>query len=403
MATIKVMPRFNAINRTLAFPSKELNYFTAELIQDNFDYYQRAFGVFSFMKLTSSLKFIISTITGNPMLWTAHNACAWEPNAVLGIGKREITPSKVKINAEQCYDELFDSAYEDFLRWDGRSALSLSQSGEVYLQNLITTITQNAALGARLALTVGNKYDPDAVTFKAETPGELRDLFSKTITSTNGYMKLLSTMAASASKYAHLNLSSLFSADDLDGKKYVGDVINLFDSLKDNAPSDLEAIINEGGSIAIAGDSNAGRPLVLVSSSIFNAIVSHYNKNCISLTCTNPRVTKESVIDGTRTYNIYYIDMIPVIPMSDVNYYDKYLTGATHFMAITTSGNINLGTAWDNMPDPNSTSNDVGLLIERSTRVQDFGKTYMAGHNLLASGISETDQIVAAQIYAEPA
>lgn len=402
MATIKVLPRFNAINRTLAFPAKELNYFTGEYIQDSFDYYQRAFGVYSFMKLNSSLKFVISSITGNPMLWQPHNSCAWEPNALLGIGKREINPSKVKINAEQCHDELFNSAYEDFLNWDGRSLLKLSESGERCLNELITTVVQNAALGARLALTVGNKYDPSTVTFKAETPAEVQALFSKTIGSANGYLKLLSTMAASAGKYAHLNLSNVFSVNDLDGKMYVGDVIALFDSLKESAPSDLEAVINEGGAMAVSGETN-GRPLVLVSSSIFNAIVQHYNKTCISLACSNPRVTKEMITDRGRTYNVYFIDAIPVIPISDVNYYDKYLTGATHFMSITTSGNINLGTAWDTMPDPNSMTNDVGLVIERSTRVQDFGKTYMAGHNLLGAGISDTDQIVAAQIYAEPA
>lgn len=230
----------------------------------------------------------------------------------------------------------------------------------------------------------------------------VQTLFGETIGSANGYLKLLSTLANSGAKYAHLNLSNLFNVNDLDGKKYIGDVIGLYDDLKESAPADLEAVINEGGSFAVAGETT-GRPLVLVSSSLFNAIVQHYNKTCVSLTCANPRVTKEMVTDGGRSYNIYYIDAIPVIPISDVNYYDKYLTGATHFMAITASGNINLGTAWDNMPDPNSTVNDVGLVIEKSTRVQDWGKTYMAGHNLLASGISDTEQIVAAQIYAEPA
>jgi len=402
MATLNVTPRFNVNNRTLVFPSGELNAFTRATIQDSFDYYQRAFGVYSFMKLNSALKFVIHTLAGNPMLWQPHNSCAWEPNALLSIGNREIDPAKVKINAEQCYDELFESAYEDFLRWDGRSLLQLSEQGEQYLNDLITTIVQNAALGARLALTVGNVYNPASVTFKGGVPAEVQTLFGKTIGSANGYLKLLSTLANSGAKYAHLNLSNLFNVNDLDGKKYIGDVIGLYDDLKESAPADLEAVINEGGSFAVAGETT-GRPLVLVSSSLFNAIVQHYNKTCVSLTCANPRVTKEMVTDGGRSYNIYYIDAIPVIPISDVNYYDKYLTGATHFMAITASGNINLGTAWDNMPDPNSTVNDVGLVIEKSTRVQDWGKTYMAGHNLLASGISDTEQIVAAQIYAEPA
>lgn len=402
MATINVTPRFNVINRTLAIPSKELNVYMNTMLQDNFDFYQRTFGVFGFMKLTSSLKFIIQTITGNPMLWTAHKSCAWEPNALFSVGKTEITPAKVKINAEQCYDELFDSVFADLLRWDGNSTVGFSPEGIDYMNKLITQITQNAALGARLSLTVGQKYDVDAITFRDEVKDEIRELFAKTIGSVKGYLVLLSSMAASASKYAHLNVSSLFKAEDLDGNKFVGNVLDLYDGLKDNAPYDLESIINEGGVISATGG-NGGRPIILVSSSIFNAIVNYFNTTCQSITCTNPRVTKTVVTEGPKQYNVYYLDSLPVVPMSDVNFYDRYLTGTTHFIAITTSGNINLGTAWDTMPDPNSESNDVGLLIEKSQRVQDMGKTYMAAHNLMASGLSDSDQIVAAQIYAEPA
>ena len=91
---------------------------------------------------------------------------------------------------------------------------------------------------------------------------------------------------------------------------------------------------------------------------------------------------------------------MPVIPISDINILDRYLTGTTHFAAITSSRNISLGASFADLP--NLDSPNIGMIIQRETDVRELGKYYFAAHALFATTIADTDFFVGTQRYAVP-
>ena len=403
MPTFLIKPNFNRLRNMLTIPADRLNLYMRTEIQDTLGFYQRQFGIFSYMRLTNTQKFVLNTLQGSPMMWQPHKSCAWEPTGAITTSQQEFSPCKAKINEQTCYDELFNSCFEHLLRWDGNGPLKMGDVGTKLMNDLVRTVAENAALGARLTLTAGQMFDPTNVTFNNKVTHELKTLFTKTVGTCKGWVELLREMGATSAAHAHLDVQGVFSTDDFSGKKFIGDPIAVFDKLRDAAPVELQSVINEGG---IAGSLDTDfRPLFIVSTSLYNAVTEEYRKLCISVTCINPRLTREEVSvstsRGARKQYVYYIDDIPVIPISDISYYDKFLTGATHFAAITVSGNIGLGAAFDSIPDPTNGGN-VGVMVQYSEDAKDYGTYYFLSHSLFMTMIADTDFIVATQQYAEP-
>lgn len=401
MGTFLIKPNFNRIRSQVAFPAKSLNYFIREEIQDTFGFYQRTFGVYSYMQLNKTLQYVIHSLSGSPLLWQPHRSCSWDETGSLRVGRREFTPCKAKINEEFCYDELFDSCFEHFLTWSGRGPLELDANGINMVNQMVRTLAENAVIGARLTLTAGQLYNPSSVTFNEQTSKSMKDLFTATVGTCQGWIELVRSMAESSSQYAHMNVDGIFDEGDFSGKQYTGDPVLVFDNLRESAPADLQGLMNEGG---VAGSVEGDfMPLFLVSNSIYNAIADAYRKMCVSVTCLNPRLSRReytiSTPRGSRPIYVYFIDDVPVIPITDINHYDKYLTGATHFAAITPSRNIGLGASFASLPTLEG--GDVGMLIERKESAKEWGQYHFLAHALFAATIADTDYFVGTQVYAE--
>ncbi len=180
-------------------------------------------------------------------------------------------------------------------------------------------------------------------------------------------------------------------------------VTNIYDALKAAAKPELRQLVDEGG---VAGSVSGSdfMPIVLVSSSIHSAIALEFNTLCVAVTCLNPRITRREFTTttpkGSRVVFVYYIDGVPVIPISDINCYDQYLTGATHLMAITASGNIGLGSSFDALPVVDGGGGEVGILIERETSAINLGKYYFLSHALFATTLADTNFYVGTQEFA---
>ena len=401
MAKYTVKPNFNRIRQQVAFPTKSLNMFIRSEMMDTFGFYQRTFGIYSYMQLNKMLKYTIHTITGTPMVWQSYESCNWTPTGSLSVGNQSFEPCKAKINEEWCYDELFDSCFEHFLNYNGRNGTTLDANAVEMVNEMVRTLAQNAMLGARLTLTAGQLYDPELVTFDQKTVKGIQDVFKRTIGTCKGWVELAREMALTP-KYSHMNCKEIFDENDFSGKKYLGDVItDIYDPLMDKAPSDLCSLIDEGGMVGSA--SGDFMPLFILSTHLYKALTAQYKKQCISVTCTNPRLTRRDFTintgRGTKIIHVYYIDDTPVIPLSDLNCYDKYLKGATHLAAITASGNINLGSSFGEIP--NIENSGQAIMVERETSVKDLGKYYMASHSLFSATFADTDFFVGAQVYAE--
>ena len=405
MSIFSVKPNFNAITRQVAFPTDELNYFMREELQETFGFYQSTFGLYNYLQLNKSLKYVIHSPYGSPLLWQPHNSCAWDDTGSLRIGRKEIVPCRAKLNESYCYDEKFDSAFEHFLSWDGRGPLRLDANGVDAVNQLIQVLLENATLGARLTLTAGQLYDHTQVEFNDQTSADIRDLFKRTVGTCKGWIELVREMGLQT-KYSHMNVEGIFSDSDfVNAKKFIGDPILVYDNLRASARPDLDALLNEGGVAgSIEGDF---MPLFLVTTSIFNAIAEQYRKQCVQVTCVNPRLTRReftyNTSRGPRPLHVYYIDDTPVIPISDTQQFDKYLTGATHGAWITPSRNIGLGASFGSLPQLAGGSSTVGMRIELRTDLANYGRYDFLSHSLFTATIADTEFFVGSQIYTEPA
>ena len=397
-APLIIKPNFNSVTNQVYFPTDKLNSFMRDDIRDNFSLYQARFNVFSWMKLTKNMTYVLYNISGQPFMWQTHNSCGWDPTGSIWTGQREVTPVKAKINEENCYDELFGSAFDTFLDWDGRGPVKFDANGRELWNQLTTVLVQNAVLGALTSLTVGQLHTANP-TFSSATPSNIQQLWSKTIGTVKGWVQLLKERSTAAGM-SHLNISGLFDASkDFDGHKYIGNVLTLFDNIKSGSPAELGDLINEGAINAY--DSNSMNPQMLCSTSIYNAVVEYFNQNRATIVI-DPRVTRqEETVNGQKFY-VYYIDSIPVIPVKYSNVFEKYLTGRTHFAYIQSNGNISLGGSFANLPEVNGRPADAGVMLQQGNDAKDYGKYYFLAHQLMATQIADTDYIAGGQIFATP-
>lgn len=400
MSTLILKPNFNKLNRALVIPTKSINYFIETEIRDTLDFYQKEFGVYSYMKLNKLQKFVLHSVTGVPLIWQPHNSCSFDPTGNLRVGKQEVDACNAKLNSSLCYDELFDSCYEIFMSWNSSAPITLDASGINMINRLVKTLATNAALGARMTLTAGKLYDANTVTFNSKTTQEIKDLFKLTSGTCKGWIELLKELGLRP-ETRHCDFKDIFETGDFNGAKYQGDPIALYDALYDAAPSDLITVLNEGG-VASAVDGTA-TPVFLVSSSIYNQVANKYREFCVSNTCLNPRLTRREynvakLGGSTRPVFVYFIDDTPVIPVTDTNQYTKYLNGETHLAVLTVSGNISLGSSFADLPSV--TESNIGMRIERLETNQDWGKYTFLAHALFASMIADTNYVSATQVYA---
>ena len=110
-----IKPTFQRSNNAIFFETSRLNALLRAEYQDNFGYYQNTFGVYSYMTMTSQLEYRIHYQKGAPLLWQPHNSCAWTPTQTVSMGTDTIAPCRAKINEQHCYDEFFNSIYQEFL------------------------------------------------------------------------------------------------------------------------------------------------------------------------------------------------------------------------------------------------------------------------------------------------
>lgn len=400
-----ITPRFNDLRNALYFPTDPLNALLRAEYSDKFGFYQRNFGVYSYMQLTQDLTYRVHYATGTPFMWQPHNNCAWTPTGTLGMDQMEITPCRVKINEQFCYDEFMGSAYSAFLRWSQNPTIGFSAAGQAAVDELARTIVSNATLGARMTLTGGQLHDPTAVTFEAGTPSRIVDAFSRTVGACRGWIELLIETAA-ATGQTWLDGSYIDAGDiSADGKTYTGavtgDAVALYDKIFSDAPTALTDAVIEGG---VGGFGAQFYPLFLVSLSIYRAVDAAYKAQKESATINEPRISRvpfqTSTDRGSRTIYVYAIDDTIVVPISEAAQFDQYITGTSHFAYLTVSGVIQLGGSFANLPVVNESN--VAVLLQVSTDAEDYGTHKFLSHALMATAINDTNYIAGDYLYAEP-
>ena len=396
MGAFSISPNWNRLNRAATLPTKELNSILETEVRDNFSVYQNKFNVFSWMRINKKQKFVLSSIEGSPLVWQSLNSCGWDPSGSLWMNRKELEPCRVKINEENCLDELFDSCFEPLLTYDGRGPLMLDATGQSVWERLTKTLLQNSVLGAMGTYWAGNFFDPNVVKFREDTPDIFQKLFMKSADTCKGVLQLMVAMGKNP-KYANMNVEGILKEDDFNGKKYIGSIKDLKDSLADAAPHDLSCVIDEGSISAFDG---GAAPVMLVSPSIYRAAMEEYREQCHSLNCVEKRLMLEDCPYQGRIAKVLHVDGIPIIPIRYASIYDKYLTGTTHFAILTVTGNIALGGSFGDIPVLDGSPNQTGIMIQRGNNAYDVGKYYFLAHQLMATAINDANYFVGAVEYA---
>ncbi len=401
MEELLIQPDFiDAQSPQLLFPEANLNALVENEYGYTFGFWQAMFGIFSYMKVTKKGKFTVHDVRGTPLVWQPLKSCVSDATGALRMNKREIVPCEAVLKEKMCWDELLGSLFEHFLSFEG-DVIDLDQNGARLFNQALTTLMQNASLGARMTLTSGNLYNVDesAITYDSEASLDEVKLFKATYSTCDGWMKRLSDLQAGGGA-DHLNIPNFFDTR-VDGgtNDYNGNFVNDYDTMKGTAKAKMRKLINAGGFVTASGRQVSA--LVLVSDDVYSGVVTRYNTESALAAQNERRLTREAITvgAGARPRLVYYIDQNPIIPLSEIGGFDQWLTGQTHFMGITMAGNIQLGSSFDSIPGTNG--QDVGMLIEQSRQVKDYGTFYYLAHALFANAIVDTDYFVGAQAYSQ--
>lgn len=393
MSATIIRPNFNTDNMSLMFPSQTMNALLEEQVYDHFDFYQSQFGVYSFMRLTHDMKHRVHNLTTTPFIWQKHRSCTITPAGIIRNNVQETSPSKAVALSSFCYDELFDSCFKVGLAWDGQGPLELDGVGERLYNQLLRKVLQSMVFGARGALTAGELWAGNSLGFAEGVSQAVQDLIYQTKDTAQGWIQLTKLKAAEPGN-SHMNIAGLFTADDFDGNKYVGSganilesVLGLVDTMREKSTADMTSIMDQGG--VMGTDGMSGMPIIKMSTHIYAAVPRALRYQQEQLVTNGRRITSEVIPYGNRNYTVYYIDGMPVIPVHDLNMWDKYLATTTHMAAITVSGNINLGASFTNLPGIGNEG--MAVRIKMSDDNEDYGKYSFRSDSLFSTLIADTD------------
>lgn len=401
-----IEPRFSSIRGALYFNTDELNALVRAEYSDKFGFYQDMFGVYSYMRMTSSLKYKIHYPSGTPFKWQTHNSCAWTPLGTLSMNTKEIEPCKAKINEQFCYDEFLEGAYKSFLTWERNPTVGFSQAGVTAVNELARTIVKNATIGARMTLVAGQLFDPDTVTYKEGTPSNIQTAFSRTAGTCKGWIELcIETSAIPGNE--HLQNGLIVSGDiSSDGATWTGAAtggfVNFYDAMVAAAPAELKQAIQEGG---IGGFSDIYYPMIIVSGSIYAGAYNDYLAQNEAVAQNKPRIERRAfqltTERGARTVYVYFIDDTVIVPAHEVGMMEQHLVGTSHFAYLTLSGVIQMGVSFANLPKLQNA--EVGVMMQVSEDAEDYGTHKFLAHALFATAINDTKYITGDYAFATPA
>jgi hypothetical protein len=392
----KIQPRaLMPQNNQVAFVTDELNTLQRVQYLDRYNAFQEAYGVFNWMTLNRDMKYVVHSIDGDPMMWQPHNSCSIDKTKSLQIGVREVDPCRVAMRETLCHDELFDSCYRHFLEYQEGGSLELTEEGRNLLDQVVNTILTLATKGLRLTLTMGNYFDVSSVSWADNVTQNQKDNFTKTAAACTGWVTTLRTKASEATP--HLNLSSQLQNDDFNVNNPDAEFLNLYDNLYDNAPEELQDLIDVGPDGGFAGE-DAILPIFVVSPSMHKIVRKSYLRQNEAVMSNEKRIEKITLPNST--VNVYVIDgAVPIIPIKEIGIYDKYVTGKTYFAGFMASGVISLGSSFGAITDINN--EQVGVIAERTESItagEAYGTWAWQSHALLATAIADTNYVCAAQV-----
>lgn len=353
------------------------------------DWYQRAFGVYSIMKLNRNNKFNLIQATGKPYLWQASNSCVSDPTKTISLGQEVLEPKATELFEKLCVrDSSYGSLlFEHLLSYNG-DTLELTPEMRAILDELTQTLLENAAQGLRLNLTIGSLTDIAALPGgkPASTPQDVWDALLATYDSSIGWVTVAANAAAAG--YSWMDLSGVISSGDFNASgDYTANPLDLYDTIKANAPSQLKKVVASGG---------VGKhlPIFIVDPTLFAAIANKANELAAQPLANTARiVVREVQTPGELIPRRYYVidGSVVVVPVEEIQGWDEDADIDTYGAFLTTAGNINIGGAFTDMPGTMGENTAITAAYNTNAGSSDFGYMFWRGFSVTASAIAYRD------------
>lgn len=350
------------------------------------DQHARALGVYGDVSLGRDLKGrFASFATPKHLLRARQNGCTWNPVSGLRMNVEEFPTCPVVFDGEQCPDVFYGTCFERlFAPGNGVLEMAGTAEGQAVLAAMLRKLYQGLGNSFFDLYNFANHpmiTDANAGAFYRVGAQEWADFFAQmTGGDCGGLITLLDELATSGNPY----YSEVIPVNDTTGIKastgeYMGNVVDLFESVKASASADLQIAMEDGF--------NGQYPVMLVTRSIFNA----YKDYIRSLAGTNElayRFMLENSDGSTRMMkNVLMYDSLPVVLWEANNAFDRITGAQSHRVAITAPGNFGVLHDVDDLAQ----FDGMGLIVEQSRRVQDKGKIFMTTNFRWGAGIANTD------------
>lgn len=389
----------------IEIPAEKMNVLVRNEYEDTFDFWQQLSGLRSFMRMNRLGKFTVTDVKGYSGIWGQMSGCSFLETGGLAFGTREITPIPIYDLSAWCSYDTIGEVYETLLRWDNGD---IDESSVISIWNIfVKELMANSTQSLRNTFTTNKLRDltDDAVYVAAPDATQTTRIAQLKAVSASHALKgelalIEETYASDNSRYAHLKVggNSFVVAGDFTNGVYTGSVKTKLNEIKAAAPSKLRNLINSGGSMTTNG--KEFKAVVGLSNSYYSALHNEYNAQIDQVATNGMRITKERVTVGNTTREVFYYDMMLVVPLSEVSGLDDLFVADTHVMGIFGSGILQNGHSFGKYPS-NVETNQVGYRLEMGKTIASTG--VVAGVNTYETGkFKALTQGLAATALADP-
>ena len=411
--TVPLLPfnfRAGESRDTVSIPADKLNALYREKYLDDYGFWQSLYGLFGTMRMNSLQKFEVTKLKGFAGLWRELKGCTMQETGALSTSVESVTPIPMYNLNTFCPTDEIDGMFKQLHQWDTNGRGGLSADGaralNIYLKEYLSTMTESL----RNTLCLNGLHDFTVADFVTETNAAFKLQLENPDNSLSGWLKLLDatyTSDTTANYNLNYNKGTFVVAGDFTNGEYTGatngPVVGLYDELKGAAPKPLQKLMHSGGKMTVKG--RMFQAVFAMSDGYYSKFITEYHAEISALASNGMRITKEPRTAAGFTKDVYFIDGVPVVPVSQVTGLDEYIAADTHFIGIVATQNIQLGTSFSALPT-DIESTPIALQVFRSTDLTSMaataeglkqweqGRIKQLSHAVGATALSNKDYII---------
>lgn len=388
----------NDNSRTITVQTQEaLRIFQRFAVREQ-DFNNDQLGLYSILNVGRDMKARFGNFTPMYSPWRGRkNGCTWSPSGKIRFNIDSIDTCPIEYDGEECPDAWWGDCMErifnggtgvhDLLGTPEGRAIVEEMLRAVYigLGNGYSELIYGANHPLLAEVNTSGKYAADAERWAAYYT-------QQTDTTCSGLLTLLDALHDQGVKHHNLMIAS--GDVNADGK-FTGDVLALFNKVRDNASSELREMARNG--IGSSGTGARRFPILMASNSIYNAY-----KDYLHATYThNPEVFEYRLRGTTSTFQmpgVLYFEGMPVVNWSQVTQFDEMVGTQSHRVAIVAPGTFGVAAQVDDIRQ----FQGMGLQVQQRLDLPYKGKVFMHTTTRWGTGLADAKLVSQAQYVKKP-